>query len=73
MIFQKCKANAVINIASNKQEMSKRNISQQAGKRTLGSFTKRLEILFLCETNFVVIIIYHVIFFDVLVSDYCKK
>lgn len=70
MIVQKGKANAVINIASNKQEMSKRNVSQRTEKRTLGSFTK---ILFLCKTNFVVIVTYHVIFYNVLLFDYYKK
>lgn len=70
MIVQKGKANAVINVAINKQEMSKRNISQRAEKGTLGSFTK---ILFFCKTNFVVIVVYHVMFYDVLIFDYYKK
>lgn len=58
VIVQKGKASAVIsNIASNsKQEMRKRSISQQAEKRTHGSFTKVLRILFLYKTKYAVII-----------------
>ena len=58
VIVQKGKASAVIsNIASNsKQEMRKRSISQQAEKRTYGSFTKVLRILFLYKTKYAVII-----------------